>query len=210
MSAVVEAKSVTRSYCQGASRVHALRGVDLAVAPGEFVAVMGPSGSGQSTLLHLVGGLDRPDTGEVFVEGRSLADLDEEDLSVLRRRRIVFVLQFFNLLPTRAAPIDSLRPVASYEWAASDAGRQRSVIAAGAGAALLVVGFALATTRPTPRRARLAAPSSWWRCLVGCFCCSRAPCPSPLGSWPGPSPTAGARSVVWRATRCARTPAVRA
>ncbi len=97
---VIEARGLLRVYRQGEEEVHALRGVDLHVVAGEFVAVMGPSGSGKSTLLHLIGGLDRPDAGEVLVEGLALGTLDEEALSLLRRRRIGFVLQFFNLLPT--------------------------------------------------------------------------------------------------------------
>lgn len=100
---VVEATGLTRSYRQGSETVHALRGVDLTVAPGEFVAVMGPSGSGKSTLLHLIGGLDWPDSGHVRVDGQPLAELDEEALAELRRHRIGFVLQFFNLLPTLTA-----------------------------------------------------------------------------------------------------------
>ncbi|MGI8662065.1 MAG: ABC transporter ATP-binding protein [Acidimicrobiales bacterium] len=103
MSVVIEARGVVRIYRQDDEEVHALRGVDLFVESGEFVAVMGPSGSGKSTLLHLLGGLDRPDTGEVLVEGQMLAELGETALSELRRRRLGFVLQFFNLLPTLSA-----------------------------------------------------------------------------------------------------------
>jgi putative ABC transport system ATP-binding protein len=99
----IEARDLHRTYEQGDSPVHALRGVDLAVQPGEFVAVMGPSGSGKSTLLHLLGGLDRPDSGSVEVDGQDLATLGEPELALVRRRRIGFVLQFANLLPTLTA-----------------------------------------------------------------------------------------------------------
>ncbi len=99
----VEARGLSRVYGSGPDAVHALRGVDLSIAAGEFVAIMGPSGSGKSTLLHLVGGLDRPDSGEVVIEGATLAELNEEALAHLRRRRIGFVLQFFNLFPLLSA-----------------------------------------------------------------------------------------------------------
>jgi putative ABC transport system ATP-binding protein len=99
----VEARAVHRTYEQGAVAVQALRGVDLAVSPGEFVAVMGPSGSGKSTLLHLLGGLDRPDAGSVTIDGQDLAHLGEPELALVRRRRIGYVLQFANLLPTLTA-----------------------------------------------------------------------------------------------------------
>jgi putative ABC transport system ATP-binding protein len=99
----VEARGLSRVYGNGPDAVHALRDVDLSIGAGEFVAVMGPSGSGKSTLLHLVGGLDRPDVGEVLIEGKTLAELNDEALAHLRRRRIGFVLQFFNLFPLLSA-----------------------------------------------------------------------------------------------------------
>lgn len=100
---VVEVRGVSRVYGSGAEAVRALHDVDLSIAGGEFVAVMGPSGSGKSTLMHVVGGLDRPDGGEVWIEGRGLAELSDEALALLRRRRIGFVLQFFNLFPLLSA-----------------------------------------------------------------------------------------------------------
>jgi putative ABC transport system ATP-binding protein len=99
----VEARRLNRVYGTGPDAVRALRDVDMAIAVGEFVAVMGPSGSGKSTLLHLVGGLDRPDTGQVLLEGQSIAGLRDEALAHLRRRRVGFVLQFFNLFPLLSA-----------------------------------------------------------------------------------------------------------
>jgi ABC-type lipoprotein export system ATPase subunit len=99
----VEARGLRRVYGTGPDPVRALDGVDLSIAPGEFVAIMGPSGSGKSTLLHLVGGLDRPDAGEVMIEGQTLSDLSDETLAHLRRRRVGFVLQFFNLFPLLSA-----------------------------------------------------------------------------------------------------------
>ena len=99
----VEARGLSRTYGSGPDTVHALRDVDLSIAPGEFVAVMGPSGSGKSTLLHLVGGLDRPDRGQVRIEGQALDGLSDDAMAHLRRRRIGFVLQFFNLFPLLSA-----------------------------------------------------------------------------------------------------------
>ncbi len=97
---VLQAEGLTRHYEAGGAPVAALRGVDLALARGEFVAVMGPSGCGKSTLLHLCGAMDRPSAGRVLVEGRDLSTLDDDRLTRVRRERIGFVFQFFNLLPT--------------------------------------------------------------------------------------------------------------
>jgi putative ABC transport system ATP-binding protein len=99
----VLARGVHKVFGEGETRVEALRGVDLSVTRGEFVAVMGPSGSGKSTLLHLVGGLDQPTEGRIDVAGLELSALDDEELTLLRRRRIGFVFQFFNLLPVMTA-----------------------------------------------------------------------------------------------------------
>ena len=96
---VLELRDVTRQHGSGASAVHALRGVSLAVGPGELVAVMGPSGSGKSTLLHLAGGLDVPSGGSVAVEGVDLAGLSVGERARLRRRSVGYVFQDFNLLP---------------------------------------------------------------------------------------------------------------
>jgi len=90
---------VTKVYGSGAAEVHALRGIDLCVAPGELVAVMGPSGSGKSTLLTIAGSLEEPSAGEVDVGGVSLSKLSRNERAALRRRAIGYVFQDFNLLP---------------------------------------------------------------------------------------------------------------
>src|SRR3954452_21746566 len=97
--AVVVANELTRRYGEGEATVEALRGVSLAVQPGELVEVMGPSGSGKSTLMHLLAALDTPTSGTVTIAGQDVGSLSDGDVTSLRRRNIVFVFQFFNLLP---------------------------------------------------------------------------------------------------------------
>ena len=101
--AILQGTSLSRIYQQGDREVAGLRNVNIRIERGEFVAITGPSGSGKSTLMHLLGGLDRPDSGDVVLEGRFLSALSDKDLAALRRRRLGFVLQFFNLLPTLTA-----------------------------------------------------------------------------------------------------------
>jgi putative ABC transport system ATP-binding protein len=99
MSSVIALEHVSKRF-EGKRQVIALDGVSLAVERGEMVSVIGPSGSGKSTLLNLVGGLDRPTSGEVRIDGEALADLSDDDLTRVRRDKIGFIFQFFNLLPT--------------------------------------------------------------------------------------------------------------
>jgi putative ABC transport system ATP-binding protein len=103
MSHLIEARQLHKVYPMGEVSVEALRGIDLAVPRGEFLAIMGPSGSGKSTLLHLLGGLEGISAGDVALDEKSLADLSERAVTLLRRRRIGVVFQFFNLLPTMSA-----------------------------------------------------------------------------------------------------------
>lgn len=100
MAAILEAQALKKTYKMGEHEVHALAGVDFGVEKGEFVAIMGPSGSGKSTLLHLLGGLDKPSDGEVTLVGKRLSILDDKQATLVRRRNIGFIFQFFNLLPT--------------------------------------------------------------------------------------------------------------
>jgi putative ABC transport system ATP-binding protein len=103
MTYVLEAQDLAKTYDTGGAKVLALRGVDLAIERGEFVAIMGPSGCGKSTLLNLLAGLDRPTAGTVRLDGERIDRLSETELARLRRRRIGFVFQFFNLMPTLSA-----------------------------------------------------------------------------------------------------------
>ncbi|AQT73431.1 ABC transporter ATP-binding protein [Streptomyces sp. fd1-xmd] len=100
---VLQLERLVRTHGSGATEVHALRGIDLAVYPGELVAVMGPSGSGKSTLLTLAGGLDAPTSGRVLVEGTDITAASRKQLAALRRRSIGYVFQDYNLIPALTA-----------------------------------------------------------------------------------------------------------
>jgi putative ABC transport system ATP-binding protein len=103
MGELLTAQALRKQYQMGEVTVDALRGIDFQVQKGEFVAIMGPSGSGKSTLLHLMGGLDNPSDGEVTLGGRRLAHLGDDEVTIMRRRHVGFVFQFYNLLPTLTA-----------------------------------------------------------------------------------------------------------
>jgi putative ABC transport system ATP-binding protein len=98
MDSVLLTETLSKTYAADGVDVQAVRDVDLAVAPGEFVSIMGPSGCGKSTLLHLLGGLDRPTSGSVWLQDERVDDLSEKAWALLRRQRIGFVFQFFNLI----------------------------------------------------------------------------------------------------------------
>jgi putative ABC transport system ATP-binding protein len=116
---LIQTEDLTKIYGSDETSVTALDHVNLNVNAGEFVAVMGPSGCGKSTLLHLLGGLDRPSEGGVSIDGTAIADMKDDDLTRLRRRKIGFIFQFFNLIPVlnavenAALPVtlDGIRPV---------------------------------------------------------------------------------------------------
>lgn len=100
---MLEARNLHKQYQMGDFLVDALKDVNFRAEDGEFVAIMGPSGSGKSTLLHMLGGLDRPTSGEIVLGDHVVTEMTDDDMAILRRQRIGFVFQFFNLLPTLTA-----------------------------------------------------------------------------------------------------------
>ena len=108
---IVSTTELRRVYGEGEAAVQALRGVSVAFPAGQFAAIMGPSGSGKSTLMHLLAGLDRPTAGSVVVDGKELANLDDKALTRLRRDRLGFVFQAFNLVPVLTAEENILLPL---------------------------------------------------------------------------------------------------
>jgi putative ABC transport system ATP-binding protein len=108
---LIQTENLTKVYGKGETAIVALDHANMSVSPGECVAVMGPSGCGKSTLLHLLGGLDRPTEGRVMIDGTSLSTLSDNALTVLRRRKIGFVFQFFNLIPILSAVENAALPL---------------------------------------------------------------------------------------------------
>ena len=108
---ILSTENLSKTYGTGPTAVTALKDVSLQVSPGECLAVMGPSGCGKSTLLHLFGGLDRPSSGRVTIDGSDLAALSDPQLTELRRHKIGFIFQFFNLIPVLTAVENAALPV---------------------------------------------------------------------------------------------------
>src|SRR5712692_4362866 len=100
---MIRVQNLSKTYGLGEATVHALRGVSLDIEDGEFLSIMGASGSGKSTLLHLLGGLDGPTSGEIYIGEKPISRMSDDEITIFRRRRIGFVFQFFNLLPTYSA-----------------------------------------------------------------------------------------------------------
>lgn len=108
---VLRIENLTKKYGKGQNEVIAVDNISFSVTKGEFVAIVGPSGSGKSTLLHLLGGVDKPTSGKVYIDGMDIYGLREKDLSVLRRRRVGFVFQAYNLIPVLSAEENILMPL---------------------------------------------------------------------------------------------------
>lgn len=108
---LIEVKNLNKIYGIGEAEVKALKNINLNIEQGEFVAIVGQSGSGKSTLLHLIGGVDIPSSGEVIIDGKNIYKLKEKELSILRRRKLGFIFQFFNLIPVLTAQENIEMPV---------------------------------------------------------------------------------------------------
>lgn len=108
---LIQTENLTKIYGSGATAVTALDHVSLSIEPGEFVAIMGPSGCGKSTLLHLIGGLDRASSGHVLFDGQNLNEMGDDQLTEIRRRKIGFIFQFYNLIPVLNAVENAALPV---------------------------------------------------------------------------------------------------
>ncbi|HEX2927125.1 MAG TPA: ABC transporter ATP-binding protein [Ruminiclostridium sp.] len=111
MEEVLRIENLTKKYGKGQNEVTAVDNINFSVKKGEFVAIIGPSGSGKSTLLHLLGGVDRPSSGKVYIDDKDIYGLREKDLSILRRRKVGFVFQAYNLIPVLTAEENILMPL---------------------------------------------------------------------------------------------------
>lgn len=131
MSDRLEVRGVRKTYRSGASRLEVLRGIDLAVAPGEMLSIVGPSGAGKSTLLHIMGSLDHPDSGSVLLDGQDLFELSENARSRVRNMNIGFVFQFYHLLPEFTALENVCMPALVYGRGKFRNGRESRERAAG-------------------------------------------------------------------------------
>ena len=108
---LLEAKSISKTYGSGETAVHAIKDVSFSVPKGEFVAVVGESGSGKSTLLNMLGALDTPTSGKVFIDGKDTFSMKEKELTIFRRRNIGFIFQAFNLIPELTVEQNIVFPV---------------------------------------------------------------------------------------------------
>jgi putative ABC transport system ATP-binding protein len=125
---VVDAREIRKIYQMGDVEVHALRGLNLTISAGEVVAIMGPSGSGKSTLMNMLGCLDRPTSGEYYLDGESVAALSDDQLADIRNRKVGFVFQSFNLLP-RATAIANVELPLRYAGFSAKERREKAIAA---------------------------------------------------------------------------------
>jgi putative ABC transport system ATP-binding protein len=128
MQPVIEVKGAVKRYGEGESSIFALAGVDLSIQTGEYVAIMGPSGSGKSTLMNILGALDIMTSGEYFLDGIEISAMDENDLSVVRGRKIGFIFQSFNLIP-RTTALNNVELPMAYQGIKAAERRKRALIA---------------------------------------------------------------------------------
>src|ERR1700741_5626366 len=126
MEATIRTHNLQRHYQMGTEMIHALRGVDLTVARGEYVAIMGPSASGKSTLMNMIGCLDSPDDGEYWLNGKLVSSMNDRELARVRNKEVGFVFQTFNLLP-RADALHNVELPLVYAGASSKERRRRAV-----------------------------------------------------------------------------------
>ena len=113
---MIEVSNVSKIYHQGLQDIHALHDISLTIEKGEFLSIMGPSGSGKSTLLNLVGGLDQPSSGKIFIDGQPIHGISDDELTLIRRKRVGFIFQFFNLLPILNAIENVSLPLLLVVW----------------------------------------------------------------------------------------------
>ncbi|MCL5006927.1 MAG: ABC transporter ATP-binding protein [Patescibacteria group bacterium] len=119
MKQVIDCREIRKTYDNGGLKTEVLKGITFSVTEGEFVAIMGPSGSGKSTLMHIIGALDTPTSGEYFLDGKDLSKLSDDELADIRREKIGFVFQAFNLLP-RASVLRNVALPLIYEGVAKE------------------------------------------------------------------------------------------
>ncbi|MBB6216728.1 putative ABC transport system ATP-binding protein [Anaerosolibacter carboniphilus] len=111
MEGIIEAVNLCKTFKLGVLDVEILKNIDLTIRKGEFVSIMGPSGSGKSTLLYLLGGLDKPTSGSIKINGKELAEMEDQEQSVMRRRDVGFVFQFYNLIPNLTVEENTMLPI---------------------------------------------------------------------------------------------------
>ncbi|WP_019227272.1 ABC transporter ATP-binding protein [Sedimentibacter sp. B4] len=111
MENIIEVKDLNKTFLLGELTVDVLKGINMSVEKGEFITIMGPSGSGKSTLLYLLGGLDKPTTGKILIKGQDISALSDEEQSIMRRREVGFVFQFYNLVPNLTVEDNVMLPL---------------------------------------------------------------------------------------------------